>query len=146
VGVTGSTYSASSAPLVVYNLALKLVRIFSLNEQVGAFEVFGLIRSDLLFNLGYALLWIGLFALTRRGPLRWLTVYLLLVATVLVAAITTCAHIYFRETGLTLDLNTIVYSLAELGEIKEVITSVASPAAWALLVAVLAYVLLGPLL
>jgi phosphoglycerol transferase MdoB-like AlkP superfamily enzyme len=133
-------------PLVVYNLALKLIRIFSLNEQVGAFEVFGLIRSDLLFNLGYALLWIGLFALTRRGPLRWLTVYLLLVATVLVAAITTCAHIYFRETGLTLDLNTIVYSLAELGEIKEVITSVASPAAWALLVAVLAYVLLGPLL
>ena len=133
-------------PLVVYNLALKLVRIFSLNEQMGGFEVFGLIRSDLLFNLGYTLLWIGLFALARRGPLRWLIVCLLLAATVLVAAVTTCAHIYFQETGLTLDLNTIVYSLAELGEIKEVITSVASPAAWALLVAVLSYVLLGPLL
>ncbi len=133
-------------PLVVYNLALKMVRIYSAEEQVGFFEVLGLIRSDLLFNLGYALLWVGLFALTRRGTLRRLVVCLLLVATVLVATITTCAHLYFRKTGLTLDLNTIVYSLTELGEIKGVIASEASAAVWVLLVAVLSYIVLGPFL
>ena len=133
-------------PLVVYNLILKMVRIYFLKERVGFLEVFGLIRSDLLFNLGYALLWVGLFALARRGPLRWLVMFLLLVATVLIAAITTCSHFYFLETGSTLDLNTIIYSLTTMGEIKGVIASVASAADWALLVAVLCYAVLGPLL
>jgi lipoteichoic acid synthase len=133
-------------PLAVYDLVLKVVRIYSQEEQAGFFEVFGLIRSDLLFNLGYALLWIALFALTRRRPLRWLIVGVFHLATMLVATITTCAHLYFRETGLTLDFNTIVYSLSTLGEIKDVIASVASAAVWVFVVAVLYYTVMGPLL
>ena len=101
----------------------------------GRFE---LIRSDLLFNLGYALLWIGLFALARRRLLRWAVVVLFHGVTVVIVLITTCAHFYFEETGSTLDLNIIVYTLTTLGEIKDVIGSVASPAIWALAAAALA--------
>src|SRR5215217_5198171 len=131
-------------PLIVYDLVLKGIRIHSEEEHAGLARVFELIRSDLLFNLGYALLWIGLFALARRGLLRWLVLVLFHASAVLVVAITTCAHFYFEETGSTLDLNVIVYSLTTLGEIDDVIDSVASPAVWALAVAVLCYVVLGP--
>src|SRR5215218_6387424 len=124
-------------PLIVYDLVLKGIRIHSEEEHAGLARVFELIRSDLLFNLGYALLWIGLFALVRRGLIRWLAVVLFHASAVLVVAITTCAHFYFEETGSTLDLNVIIYSLTTLGEIGDVIDSVASPAVWALAVAVL---------
>src|SRR5215218_4331789 len=55
-----------------------------------------------------------------------------------------CSPFYFEETGSTLDLNVIIYSLTTLGEIGDVIDSVASPAVWALAVAVMCYVVLGP--
>src|SRR5215217_1473672 len=131
-------------PLIVYDLVLKGIRIHSEEEHAGLARVFELIRSDLLFNLGYALLWIGLFALARRGLLRWLVLVLFHASAVLVVAITTCAHFYFEETGSTLDLNVIVYSLTTLGEINDVIASVTSPAVWALAVAALCYVALAP--
>jgi lipoteichoic acid synthase len=131
-------------PLVVYDLVLKGIRIHSEEEHTGLVTVLELIRSDMLFNLGYALLWIGLFALSRRGLLRWLIVVLFHTTAVLVVAITTGAHFYFEETGSTLDLNIIIYSLTTLGEINDVIASVASPAIWALAAAVLCYVVLGP--
>jgi lipoteichoic acid synthase len=131
-------------PLVVYDLALKAIRIRSEEEHAGLRTVLELIRSDLLFNLGYALLWIGLFALARRRLLRSAVVVLFHGVTVVIVLITTCAHFYFEETGSTLDLNIIVYTLTTLGEIKDVIGSVASPAAWALAAAALSYVVLGP--
>jgi lipoteichoic acid synthase len=131
-------------PLVVYNLTLKAIRIQVEEEHPSLWEALGLIRSDLLFNLGYALLWIGLFALARRGLPRWLVLALFHASAVVVVAITTSAHFYFEETGSTLDLNIIVYSLTTLGEISDVIASVASPAVWALAVAVLCYAVLGP--
>jgi len=131
-------------PLVVYNLTLKAIRIHGEEEHASLWDVLGLIRSDLLFNLGYALLWIGLFALVRRGLLRWLVLALFHASAVVVVAITTCAHFYFEETGSTLDLNIIVYSITTLGEINDVIASVASPAVWALAAAVLCYAVLGP--
>jgi lipoteichoic acid synthase len=131
-------------PLVVYDLVLKAIRIHSQEEHAGFGTVIELIRSDVLFNLGYALLWIGLFALARRGLARWLVVGLFHGVTVVVVLITTCAHFYFEETGSTLDLNIIVYSLTTLGEVNDVIASVASPAIWALAAAALCYVVLGP--
>ena len=48
-------------PLVIYDLILKAVRIYSQTEVRGFFGVLELIRSDIFFNLAYALLWIGLF-------------------------------------------------------------------------------------
>ena len=132
-------------PLVVYNLLLKVVRIHSQQEIPGGLSAFGLIRSDLLFNVGFALLWIGLFALAKGGFRRKLVVVFFHVSAVLVAAITTSAHKYFQETGSTLDFNIIVYSLTKWGEIKDVIASVASPTIWALVAGILYYAIMGPL-
>ncbi|HJQ30335.1 MAG TPA: LTA synthase family protein [Rubrobacter sp.] len=108
------------------------------------FGVLDMMRSDLLFNLGYVFLWVGLFALTRRGRLRWLVVVLFHTATILVAITTTSAHHYFEETGSTLSLNVIVYSLSKLGDVKDVIESVASPFIWASTLIILGYIAVGP--
>src|SRR3712207_8378261 len=43
-----------------------------------------LMRSDVFFNLGYALLWIGLFAAARRGFLRRVVVVLFHAVTLVV--------------------------------------------------------------
>jgi lipoteichoic acid synthase len=133
-------------PLVVYNLALKGIRISSQDDVLGGLAAFGFIRSDLLFNLGFAFLWVGLFALTGRSRWRWLVVVLFHAATILVVATTTAAHQYFQETGSTLSLNVIVYSLRTFGEIKDVIGSVTSPGVWLAVLAILDYIVLGPLL
>ena len=133
-------------PLVVYNLALKGIRISSQDDVRGGLAAFGFIRSDLLFNLGFVFLWVGLFALTGRSRWRWLVVVLFHAATILVVATTTAAHQYFQETGSTLSLNVIVYSLRTFGEIKDVIGSVTSPGVWIAVLAILDYIVLGPLL
>ena len=131
-------------PLVVYDLMLKAISIDTEEKRASLFKAFVLIRSDLLFNLGYAVLWIGLFALARPRVLRWLVVVLFHTTAVLVGMITTCAFFYFQKTGSTLDLNVIVSSLSTLGDIKEVITSVTSPAVWVLAFSVVGYAVLGP--
>jgi arylsulfatase A-like enzyme/rRNA processing protein Gar1 len=131
-------------PLVVYNLALKGIRIYAQDDVGGSFAAFGLIRSDLLFNLGYVLLWVGLFALTRQSRLRWPVVVLFHATTILVAATTTAAHQYFQETGSTLGLNIILYSLRTFGEIKDVIGSVTSPFVWVAVSGVFGYLVVGP--
>ena len=77
--------SSLLVPLVIYNLVLKGIRVRSQDEVGGVFGVLDMIRSDLLFNLGYVFLWVGLFALTRRGRLRWLVVVLFHTTTILVA-------------------------------------------------------------
>jgi lipoteichoic acid synthase len=54
----------------------------------------------LFFNLGYALLWIGLLAAARNSPLRSVVVFLFPVTTILVGIVTTYAHRYFQEIPL----------------------------------------------
>src|SRR5918911_1451807 len=59
-------------PFIVYNLALKASSVVSVP---GLTMTFDLMRSDIFFNLGYALFWIGLFAAVRdRAPLGRATV------------------------------------------------------------------------
>src|SRR3712207_9278195 len=57
-------------PLVLYDLVLKAVRIFALPGTPGPIEFLDQIRSEVFFNLGYAILWIGLFAVARHGIAR----------------------------------------------------------------------------
>ena len=131
-------------PLVIYNLVLKGIRIRSQDEVLGVFAALDLIRSDLLFNLGFVFLWVGLFALTRESRWRWPVVVLFHAATILLVGTTTAAHQYFQETGSTLSLNVIMHSLRSFGEINDVIGSVTSPAVWLAVLAVLDYIVLGP--
>jgi hypothetical protein len=55
-------------PFVVYDLALKVAVLGSIP---GVTPSFHLMRSNLFFDLGYVLLWVGLFAAApRKGPVR----------------------------------------------------------------------------
>jgi len=130
--------------MVLYNLVLKGIRIHSQEGPPDGLAAFALIRSDLLFNLGYVFLWVGLFALTRQNRLRLPVVILFHAVTILVVAMTTSAHQYFQETGSTLSLSVITYSLSKLGEIEDVIGSVTSLATWAWVVVILFYMVFGP--
>jgi lipoteichoic acid synthase len=116
-----------------------------LQEGAGGFlETLSLMRSDLLFNAGYAILWVGLFAVVRRGVLRKIVVVHFHAVSLLVVAITTTAYQYFEATGSTLDWSVIVFYLGTLGEVKSIIASEAPWYAWVVLVVALLYVVVGP--
>src|SRR5215207_8885933 len=55
-------------PFVVYNLGLKAASMLSVP---GLALNPNLILSDIFFNVGYALFWVGIFAAARRGLMRW---------------------------------------------------------------------------
>ena len=133
-------------PLALYNVALKVVRIFSQEQVPGAVGFLDQVRSDLLFNLGYVALWVGLFALFRKGAARWTVIVVFHVSTLLVVLLTTSAHFYYEATGSPLNLNLITMSLSSYGEIQGVIASEAETWMLALLSAVLFYVVAGPAL
>jgi phosphoglycerol transferase MdoB-like AlkP superfamily enzyme len=131
-------------PLVVYDLALKAYDVASQPGGAGLTQTLGLMRSDIFFNLGYALFWVGLFAVARRGLLRWVVVVLLHAVTILVVTVTTCAHQYFKDNGTTLDYGTIAEWIPKFDEIKPILTNDVPLSAWMLLAAALFYATLGP--
>jgi lipoteichoic acid synthase len=131
-------------PFVVYNLSLKAYAVASPYAVLGLVQTLDLMRSDVFFNLGYALLGIGLFAAARRGPLRWAVVFLLHVATMLVVVVTTCAHQYFQQNGATLNYGTIAEWVPELDRIVPMLARGAPLSALVLLAAALFYAALGP--
>jgi lipoteichoic acid synthase len=128
-------------PFVVYDLALKTASIIS---QPGLAITLGLIQSDMFFDLGYVLLWVGLFAAARRGLTRRVVVVLFHVVTMLVVLVNTCAYQYLRQTGTALDYSTIALWLPEFKEVVPVLTGSVPLSAWTLLFATLLYVALGP--
>jgi phosphoglycerol transferase MdoB-like AlkP superfamily enzyme len=130
--------------MLVYGLVLKSIRIRSQDETFGVFGVLDLMRSDVLFGLGFVLLWVGLFALAGKSRWRWLIIVLFHASTILVVGTWTAAHQYYQETGSTLSLTVILYSVKSFGEIQDVIGSVTSPAVWLAVLALLEYMILGP--
>jgi lipoteichoic acid synthase len=131
-------------PFAVYELALKGFLIVSWPKDLGLAESVGLLRSDLLFNLGYALLWVVLFAVARGRPYRLIVVFLFHGATMFVALVTMSAYQYFKVTGSMLDLDFILFSVSSSEGLGDVVASEISLGLLVLILAVLAYVLLGP--
>lgn len=131
-------------PLTIYNLSLKVSRLGIRPEEPGLAGILELLRSDLLFNLGYATLWVGLFTLARRGFVRRLVVVLFHLGAVLMALVTTGADQYFKSTGSTLDYGMIAYSLSTLGDLKGLLASEVTPSLALLVPVVLLYAILGP--
>ncbi len=138
-------------PFVIYNLALKALMLSSRNvEAVGEFRAptlrlleYGM-WSDVFFVLGYALLWIGLFAAARKGPLRWGVLVLFHATAMLVVMVKTIAYQYIQETGTTLDYTIIRLWLPRFDEIAPMLGQGIPLSAWVLLVAALSYAALGP--
>ena len=132
-------------PVVAYDLVLKILGLLSEYPDSGVLGGLRLLRSDLVFGLGYGLVWIGLFAVSR-GALRRIVVVLFHASAILVVVIGTCAYHYFRSTGTTLDYPFVAYYLTRLAEAEGAALSAVQPSAWLVLEAVLLYALLGPLL
>jgi lipoteichoic acid synthase len=133
-------------PLVAYDLALKVVGLASEQPGSGVWDALGLLRSELLFDAGYVLVWIGLFTVARRGIPRRVALVLLHASAILVVVIATVAYQYFRSTGTVLDYGVVAYYLAKPGEARGAVSSDAPVGAWLVLSAALFYVLPGPLL
>jgi len=133
-------------PLVAYDLALKVVGLASEQPGSGVWDVVGQLRSEILFDAGYVLVWIGLFAVARRGIPRMVVLVLLHASAILVVVISTVAYQYFRDTGTVLDYSVVAYYLAKPGEAKGAVSSDAPVGAWLVLSAALLYALPGPLL
>ena len=131
-------------PFVLYDLILKGSLIVSWPKDLGFAESFGLMRSDLLFCMGYTLLWMGLFVVAREGLWRTLINVLFHAATILVALLATVAYQYFKVTGSTLDFGFILISLSSPGGLAAVVESEISAGIVALMAVVLAYAILGP--
>ncbi len=132
-------------PFVAYDLALKWLLVVSWPKDLGLAENVMLMRSDLLFSLGYVLLWVCLFVVVvRRGPFRPIVVGLFHVATIFVALISAGAYQYFTVTGSTLDSGFILYSLSSGGGLADVVTSEVTPGLLALILVVLVYAFVGP--
>ena len=133
-------------PVVLYNLTLKVVRIVTRPDPPGLLGFLDQIRSDLLFNLGFAALWVGIFALVRGGLPRRLVMLLFHLAVVVVVVLTTSAHFFYTSTGSTLDLSFVIVSISSIGEIQGAIGSETTLLHWVLISVVLFYVLAGPAL
>ncbi len=129
-------------PVTVYNLALKGYDSVSRPGDFGFARALKLLRSDAFFNLGYASFWMGLFAATRRGPLRPFVVTLFHLTTILVAFVRAAAHQYYRQTGTTLDYGIVALWAPRPREIKLMIKL--PFLARMLLAAALLYATLGP--
>jgi lipoteichoic acid synthase len=131
-------------PFVAYDLTLKAVRVASLRDEHGLLGALKLMRSDLLFDSGYVLLWVGLFAVAGRGRLRPLVVALFHSATILIALVATAAHRFHEVTGSTLDFDVILYFLSAPVEVGTVAASELTAALVALASVVLLYAVFGP--
>jgi arylsulfatase A-like enzyme len=145
LGVRAWVYLAALlVPFAVYNLTLKADSITGRSNVPELPGILVLMRSDILFNLGYALLWVGVFAVLRGGAPRKAALVIFHALSVLIVLVTTCAYQYFHETGSTLDYSIIIYSLTALDEMKGVIGGGASPGVVAALVGAVVYLIVGP--
>jgi lipoteichoic acid synthase len=133
-------------PLVAYTLCLKVVGIVSEYPASGVWGTLRLFRSELLFDVGYVLVWVGPFAVVRRGMPRRVVLVLFHASAILVAVIATVAYQYFRSTGTVLDYGMVAYYLAQPEEAQGAVSSNAPMAAWVILSAALLCALPGPLL
>jgi lipoteichoic acid synthase len=136
--------SSLLVPLIVYNVGLKVIRILTQFEVPGPLGFLDQVRSDVLFSLGYAALWVGVFAAVRGGVPRLIALILFHVSAMVVVALTTCAHFFFQSTGSTLDLGFVIVSISSFGEIEGAIASETTTLNWLLVSGALLYGVAGP--
>jgi lipoteichoic acid synthase len=131
-------------PLVAYNVVLKVVRVAAQFEVPGPLGFLDQVRSDLLFNLGYAAFWICLFAVVRGGIGRRVLLVLFHLSAVMIVATTTSVHVFFEKTGSMLGFTFVLNSLSSLGDIWKVITSETTIMHWIVVPVALVYGTVGP--
>src|ERR687894_1294755 len=131
-------------PLLFYNVVLKVVRVATQFEAPGPLGFLDEVRSDLLFNLGYAVLWMGVFAVVRGGIPRLAALGFFHISSILVVVLTTSAHVFFDKTGSMLSLSFVLASLASFGEIQGTIGSEVKLVHWLVIPIAIVYGTVGP--
>ncbi|MDX5893439.1 LTA synthase family protein [Rubrobacter radiotolerans] len=133
-------------PLFAYNLTLKVLRITGQTDPPGFLGFLDLIRSDILFNLGFVALWVGLFAALHGRVVRAVLLVVFHLSCLLLLALNTASHFYYATTGSTLDYNTIALTVQTFNEVSGVIATEVTTGRLALLSLVLFYAVAGPAL
>lgn len=133
-------------PLFVYNVGLKISRIVTQLDVPGPVGFVDQLRSEVFFNLGYAALWVGVFAIFRGGVSRKIVLALFHLSAILVALLATSAHSFYKTTGSTLDYNFIVLSLSSFEETRAIMASETTLLQVVLLLLVILYAIVGPML
>ncbi len=133
-------------PIFVYSIVLKIVRIFTQMSVPGPLGFLDQIRSDVFFNLGYAVFWIGLFAIFHSRLPRAMLLALFHLTSIGLILLVTIAHFFFQTTGSALDYNLLAVSFSTFGEIQAAVGSEITILHWTLISLVLFYGLAGPLL
>lgn len=132
------------APVVIYNIALKVVRITGQVTPPGFFGFVDQVRSDVLSNVGFALLWVGLFAVLRSKAVRAVMLVFFHLSCLLPLILNTGSHFYYATTGSTLDYGLIIRTFQAFGEISGVIANEATVVRMLLISVVLFYGIFGP--
>ena len=120
------------------------MRVATQFEVPGVLGFLDQVRSDLLFNLGYAAFWICLFAVVRGGAGRWVLLVLFHLSAVALVALTTSVHVFFEKTGSMMGFSFLLDSLSSLGDVWKVITSETTLMHWIVVPVALVYGTVGP--
>lgn len=131
-------------PLCLYNVSLKVIRIVTQLDAPGPLGFLDQIRSDVLFNLGYAALWVGLFALFRSGVPRVILLVIFHLSAMLLVVLTTSAQAFYQTTGSILSWSYVSTFLASFGELQGLIASEITALHLLVISAVLLYGIAGP--
>lgn len=134
------------APLLVLSLILSFLRAAALETGSGAWASLLSVRSEVLFNSGYALLCVGLFAVLRRGLKRRLLTVVFRVLTLLLILLSAGSYLYLQSTGSTLDYGIASYYVGSPGEAQGAVMSEAPTLVWPLLGLLALYSALAPIL
>ncbi|WP_240432447.1 sulfatase-like hydrolase/transferase [Rubrobacter indicoceani] len=132
------------APVLFYNIALKVLRVTGQSYPPGFFGFVDQVRSDVLFNFGFALLWVGLFAVFRSRSARIPVLVVFHLSCLLLLILNTGSHFYYATTGSTLDYALIVRTFRTFGEVSGVIATEVTVVRMLLISAVLLYAVAGP--
>lgn len=110
-------------PLALYNLTLKLVRVTALGSTSPS-ATLELVSSDLLFNFGFVLFWVGLaiVAWEWRG-MRTIVIGFAQLSALLYGVVTTAAHRYYETTGSVLDFGLLRFAATHVEDLGPAMAS-----------------------
>ncbi|MGI8650414.1 MAG: LTA synthase family protein, partial [Rubrobacter sp.] len=131
-------------PLALYNVALKIVRISDQVRPPGFVGFADQLRSDVLFSVGFALLWVGLFAVFRSKMVRGALLVVFHLSCLLLLVLNTASHFYYTTTGSTLDYDLIIRTFQTFGEVSGLIATEVTAFRMLFISAVLCYAVAGP--
>ena len=131
-------------PLLIADISMSVIRVRTQYNPPAFGGFLDQIRSDVLINVGFLVLWVALFAKIRHGWGRTLVLVAFHLSVTTYALFAVLAHAFYLKTGSYLDISTLVLGLETFEEIQVVIASETTVGYWASLAGLALYGLVGP--